>query len=151
MAKLSLTEFADKMNEIMPVIAREFIKNQINDLYKGKVTLPQFLILEFLHREGEAKMTLLARFMDVSTAAMTGIVERLVRGGYAARVYDRRDRRIIKVKLTQKGNELVGKIGEQRRNLVIKIFGKISEADRQDYLRILMQIKDTLLKSHEIK
>jgi len=28
--------------------------------------------------------------------------------------------------------------------MIIKIFGRISEADRKDYLRILMQIKDIL-------
>ena len=44
-------------------------------------------------------MTDLARFMTVSAAAMTGIMDRLVRDGYAARGYDTKDRRIIKAKL----------------------------------------------------
>jgi len=134
------------MNEIMPVIMREFARRQVNELYKGKITLPQFLALEFLHREGESKMSVLAYFMKVTTAAMTGIVERLVSGGYAGRVYEPRDRRIIKIRLTAKGNGLVKKINTQRQQMVINIFKKISEADRQEYLRILMQIKEILTR-----
>jgi DNA-binding MarR family transcriptional regulator len=95
-------------------------------------------------------MTHLARLMRVTTAAMTGIVDRIVREGYVVRTYDADDRRIIKIKLTVKGQDLVKKINEQKRNMVIKTFGKISERDRQEYLRILMQIKDILSKESPV-
>jgi DNA-binding MarR family transcriptional regulator len=146
MTDLSLTEFADRLNEIMPVIMREFGKRQVSELYKGKITLPQIFILEFLHREGESKMTSLARFMNVTTAAMTGFINRLVRDAYVARDYEPKDRRVIKVKLTARGNELVKKLNNYRRKIVIDIFSRMSEIDRRSYLRILTQIKDILIK-----
>lgn len=146
MAQDSLLEFADKMNEVMPGVIQGFARRQANELYKGKITLPQFLILDFLSQRVESKMTDMARFMHVTTAAMTGIVERLFGHGYVTRVYDPEDRRIIKIKLTHRGNELVKKINTQRRSMIIKIFGSISEGDRKDYLRILMQIKEILTK-----
>jgi len=144
MAEFTLLGFADKMNQVMPVIIKEFARRQANELYKGKITLPQFLILDFLHRQDESKMSALARFMGVTTAAMTGIVDRLVRDGFAVRENQPEDRRIIKVKLTPKGAELVKKVNVQRRQMIIKIFGRISQRDRQEYLRILMQIKGIL-------
>ena len=146
MEQITLTEFAEKLSEIMPAIMKEFARRQMNELYKGKITLPQFFILEFLHREGELKMTDLAHFMSVTTAAITGIVVRLVRDGYVVRAFDAKDRRIIRVQLTTKGNDLVGKINEQRRQMLFKIFGRITERDRRDYLRILMQIREILTK-----
>jgi len=146
MLQSSLLEFADKMNEVMPGIIQGFARRQADELYKGKITLPQFLILDFLSQQGESRMTDMAHFMHVTTAAMTGIVDRLVGYGYVARVYDPEDRRIIKIKLTLHGSELVKKINEQRRSMIIKIFGSISGTDRQDYLRILMQIREILTK-----
>ena len=134
------------MNEIMPVISKEFARRQVSELYRGKITLPQCLILEFLQREGETKMTALADFMNVTTAAITGIVERLVRDRYVYRVSDPSDRRIIKVKLTSRGLDLVKKVNQQRREIVISIFGKISPQERQDYLKILLRIRDILIK-----
>ena len=146
MADISVSEFADKINEIIPVILREFIKQQANELHKGKITLPQFLIMDFLSRQGESKMTVLANFMNVTTAAMTGIVERLVRDGYVSRINDKADRRVINIKLTAKGSSLVKRITEQKNDMVIKTFGRISGNDRAEYLRILTNIKDILIK-----
>jgi DNA-binding MarR family transcriptional regulator len=144
MPEISLSEFAENLNKIMPVLMKEFARRQANELYKGKITLPQFLILEFLQQEGISKMVILARVMQVSTAAMTGMVNRLVKYGYVSRIYDPLDRRIIKVKLTASGSTLLKRTNQQRRQMVIKIFGQISAADRQDYLRILTQIKEIL-------
>ena len=148
MSQDSLLEFADEINKIMPAIIQGFARRQANELYKGKITLPQFLILDFLSERGESKMTDTAHFMHVTTAAMTGIVDRLVRDSYVIRVYDPQDRRIIKIKLTHQGSDLVKKINAQRRRMVIKIFGNISELDRRDYLRILMQIREILTKDN---
>jgi DNA-binding MarR family transcriptional regulator len=148
MVEDSLLEFARRMNEVMPVIAQGFARRQASKLYKCKLTLPQILILDFLNQQGESKMTDMARFMRVTTAAMTGIVEILVRDGYCIRFYSPEDRRIIKIKLTSRGSVLIKQINEQRRKMVIKIFGQISEPDRQDYLRILMQIKEILTQEN---
>lgn len=144
MSEISLDGFADKLNEIMPVIMKEFARRQVCELYKGKITLPQFLVMDFLHRNGQSQMTQIANFMGVTTAATTGIVARLVKCGFCARGAEPADRRIIKVRLTQKGNELVKKVNEERHKMVLKIFGRISDKDRSDYLRILEQIKTIL-------
>ncbi len=146
MSGLSIAEFADRISQIMPLIMKDFARRQLKGLYKDKVTLPQFLILEFLHQQGQSGMSFLARFMNVTTAAMTGIADRLVRDGYVRRVFDPKDRRIIKIELTGRGNELVKNIHAERRKAVMRIFGKISEADRRNYLRILTQIKEILSK-----
>lgn len=143
---VAISDFAQKMNQIMPELLRGFMHRQNNEICKGKVTLPQVLILEFLSRQGASKMTDLARHMRVSTAASTGIVSRLVRQGYVQRVYDHNDRRIIRIQLNSKGIELLKKIIHQRTQSVTKIFGQISENDRGEYLRILMQVKDILNK-----
>lgn len=142
----SLLQFADKMNEVMPQVIKGFARRQDNELYKGKITLQQFLVLEFLNRMGVSNMTSLAHYMAVTTAAMTGIVDRLVRDNYVLRVYEPEDRRIIKIKITARGQELVKKITEQRRKIVVNIFGQLPEKDRNDYLRILMLVKDVLNK-----
>ena len=146
MSSISLNEFTDRIHEIMPVIIREFTKRQRDELYTGKITLPQFFILNFLNRQGESRMTDLAHFMDVTTAAMTGIVDRLVKYGYLRRIFDPRDRRIIKIRLTAKGLRLVKKVCQHRRNMIMKIFSRISEEERAAYLKILMHIHDVLTK-----
>lgn len=144
MAQVSLEEFADRINEILPVVIKEFMRHQTSGFYKLKVTLPQFVILDLLNRTGGTKMSDLSRNMNVTTAAMTGIVDRLVRDGYAVRESDPKDRRIIKVRATAKGARTVKDINLHRREMIVRVFGKLKQADREDYLRILTNIRDHL-------
>jgi DNA-binding MarR family transcriptional regulator len=147
--KSSLMQFSDKMNSILPLFIREMVKRQVNELYRGKITFPQFLILESLYKEKESTMTNIARSMSVTTAAATGIVERLVRDSYVVRISNLKDRRIILIRLTVKGVDLVEKIRQQRRIMINDIFGKISEEERQNYLNILFKIYNILLQGEK--
>ena len=144
MPNLSLAEFSERVVEIMPVISREFYKKLTAEFYKMKITTPQFVILEILHREGGARMTDLARLINVSTAAITGIVDRLVRDGYVERASDPSDRRIIKVGLTAKGDRAVKNIIDQRKHIFSNIFGVLSGEEREKYLEILVSVRDRL-------
>ncbi|OGW85804.1 MAG: hypothetical protein A2987_05915 [Omnitrophica bacterium RIFCSPLOWO2_01_FULL_45_10] len=89
-------------------------------------------------------MSDLAKSLSVTTAAMTGIVDRLVREGYLRRESDPKDRRIIKIRLTAKGERAVTQILEKKKQMIIKMFGMISQGEREEYLRILTHIRDHL-------
>jgi len=149
MPNLTLSGFADKLEEIMPEITRGFVTKQTNELFKGKITLQQFLVMEYLNRKRESKMSCLAHFMSVTTAAITGIVERLVKAGYVARVFDPKDRRIINIKLTAKGTELVTRIGEQRKQMIISVFTKLTAGERESYLKVLQRIREVLAEERD--
>ena len=143
--KKQLFEFADQINELVPALMREFARRQANELCKGKITFPQFLILDFLSRENESTMTDISRFMCVTTATMTGIVNRLVEAGYCQRIFDPQDRRIILMKLTSRGDTIVKKINDERRKMIVDVFGKLSLKERDDYLHILTRIREMII------
>ncbi|MDD5423091.1 MAG: MarR family transcriptional regulator [Candidatus Omnitrophota bacterium] len=141
MSDLSLSEFADRVRDIMAVVSREFIKYQTKDFYRMKITMPQFIVLNFLSTHGESSMTDLAHYIKVTTAAVTGMVDRLVREGYATRLDDPKDRRIKRLTLTSKGNKIVGYILGQHRKVMMEMFGMISAEERAEYLKILEHIQ----------
>jgi DNA-binding MarR family transcriptional regulator len=149
MTPMPLPEFAEKISGIMREIGRGFTKRQKNELFKGELTLPQFLILDIIHKEGRMRMTDIAGALDVSTAAATGIVDRMVKRGYLARVFDPADRRLIRIKLTSKGNQVVERLEQQRKEKIIEIFGQISESERNDYLRILTKVRDIITRKKD--
>ena len=151
MEPITIQEFADSLTEIMGVVIREFTKQQTNELHKGKINVPQFLILNHLLQNKESKMKELSRVINLTGAATTGIVDRLVSSNYVARSFDLNDRRVIKVRLTAKGKELISRVYEERKKVIVRLFEKISESDRGEYLRILTQIKDALNKENNLK
>ncbi|MCM8792351.1 MAG: MarR family transcriptional regulator [Candidatus Omnitrophica bacterium] len=145
MGQYSLSEFIDKINQIMPVIAREFIRRQAKDLSKEELTFSQFMVLTLLNTEGKMRMKDLADSLKVTTANVTGIVERLIKQKLVERLFDSKDRRVIYINLSPKGRMLIGRIEQNRRRVLTKIFGGLSESERQHYLRILTRIKDIIL------
>jgi DNA-binding MarR family transcriptional regulator len=149
MPDLTLSDFAERIEDVMPTVMKGFAKMQTNELFKGKITLPQFFVLNHLDKHGESKMNELAKVMDVTTAAATGIVDRLVRYGYIVRSYDPRDRRVINIRLTQRGSDLVKRIGRQRNEVTREIFGKISKEERENYLAIMLHIRDVLIEENK--
>lgn len=147
MAHLTLEEFSDKISVIMAGLMREFLRHESDEFYKMKVTIPQSVVLSLLHTQGESKMSDLAEPLNVTTAALTGIVERLVRDGYIVRAGVPEDRRVVKVRLTDKGSKTVRKMLEDRKKMTMKMFSMISQVERETYVKILEHILHHLKES----
>ncbi len=135
-----LRQFAERIVSLMPEIIRGLIRQETNELARGKITLPQFFVLESLSKKGALCMTDIAHCMGFTTAAATGIVDRLVKCGYVQRVFAQEDRRVIRVKLTAKGLLITKNVCEERLKMVLKVFGKLSSEERKDYLKLLEKI-----------
>jgi DNA-binding MarR family transcriptional regulator len=150
MSERALTEFIDRIEDVMPAVMKGFAKRQVNDLelYKSKITLPQLFILSYLDKDGSLKMKDLAHLMFVTTAAATGIINRLVRCGYVRRAYDPKDRRVIYIELTDKGSELARKANHHKRQMLLDLFGALSKGERDNYLSVLTYMRDILLKEN---
>jgi len=144
MSAVPLAEFAERLGTLMPEVMRGFTKRETSNLMKSKITLAQYFVLDHLLKAGERKMKDIAGFLGVSTAAATGIVDRIVKYGYIQRVFDPADRRIIRIKLTAKGADVVKEINTNKKKRVMEVFGKLAEAERQQYLTILTRINDIL-------
>lgn len=76
-------------------------------LTEGKISYPQFFLLAYLAEEDCLSMSNIAKMMGHSTAAATGMVDKLQELGYLKRYTAAADRRKIMVRITEQGRELV--------------------------------------------
>ncbi len=74
-------------------------------------------------------MSDIAKKMGHSTAAATGLVDRLEKIGYVERVHAAEDRRKIMVRITQKGTELVA---HMRKEIATDLASIMDEADEDE-------------------
>ncbi|HNX91516.1 MAG TPA: MarR family transcriptional regulator [Candidatus Omnitrophota bacterium] len=151
MVRSEISDFAEEVVNIMQVVSREFLKQQHKEIFRAKMTFPQSVVLGLLEKHGELKMSDMAKDMSISSPAITGIVERLVRDGYVARGNELGDRRIIKISLTKKGEEAVKYILKRKRDVITRVFSTLSRAEREDYLRILRRVQEELDKKNKGK
>ena len=112
------TNDAERLADFVLFTQRSCILNLASELNKGNVSFPQFFLLTYLSSEEYLTMSDIAKKMGHSTAAATGLVDRLEKLTYVERVHAAEDRRKIMVRITSQGMELVSKMrGEIASNL----------------------------------
>ncbi|MCU0795264.1 MAG: hypothetical protein RLZ97_1941 [Verrucomicrobiota bacterium] len=136
---------ANRLADFVLFTQRSCILNLSTKLNKGNVSFPQFFLLAYLSSEEYLTMSDIAKKMGHSTAAATGLVDRLEKLGYVERVHAAEDRRKIMVRITQKGVELVSKM---RKEIAKDLAGILAEMD-EDQAEAVEHTKRAL-KSREI-
>ena len=76
------------------------------------ITMPQAKVLYLLGASGELHMSELVTRLGVSLSTVSGLVDRVVEAGLAARHEDRADRRQVVVGLTPAGVEFIDRFRE---------------------------------------
>jgi DNA-binding MarR family transcriptional regulator len=118
---------ADRLADFVLFTQRSCILNLSTELNKGNVSFPQFFLLTYLSSEEYLTMSDSAKKMGHSTAAATGLVDRLEKLSYVERVHAAEDRRKIMVRITAKGIELVSKMRTEIANDLVGILAGMDE------------------------
>jgi len=103
-------EEAAKLADFIMFTQRSFLLDLSKELNKGNVSYAQFFLLGYLAKEDWLTMSDIAKKMGHSTAAATGLVDRLEKLGYVERLHAADDRRKVMVQITSKGEELVSRL-----------------------------------------
>jgi DNA-binding MarR family transcriptional regulator len=132
---------AERLADIFIVLQRSFVLNLSKDLIKGRLSFPQFLLLSFLVQdESPVTMTEISRRMQHTTAAATGLVDRLEKLGLIRRQQGPKDRRKVFVSISPKGIELVQEIRQDMVQNLLRLMGYLDESEQATWLTIYEKI-----------
>lgn len=99
-----------------------------------------------LYKSSEVTMTELVEYINVPMSTATGIVDRLVKKGYIARERSETDRRIVVLKLTEEGSNLVKNLKDLICKYLNMILQDLTEEEKQSMAHIAMKIMNKLQK-----
>jgi MarR family transcriptional regulator, organic hydroperoxide resistance regulator len=94
------------------------------------LSMPQFGILMQLHYRHNCGVSDLSERFDITNAAASQLVEKLVQSGLIQRAEDPNDRRAKLLNLTDKGRDLIQQGLEGRYRWVDEVAGKLSAEER---------------------
>ncbi|MBI2906854.1 MAG: MarR family transcriptional regulator [Chloroflexi bacterium] len=91
----------------------------------------------------------LSEALDVPMSTATRLVDWLVESGYAERLPDARDRRVVRVGLTKMGLEFYQSMEEFVRQHVQRILGGFTPEEREDLIRLLGKLMKVMERCQE--
>ena len=103
---------ASELADILLLLQRRFLVRLSRELAPGGVSFAQFFLLDALVTAETLTMSEIAARMGNTTAAATGLVDRLENLGHVERAHATDDRRKVRVRATATGQALVGRIRE---------------------------------------
>jgi DNA-binding MarR family transcriptional regulator len=131
---------AERLAEILTSLQRCLILNISKELARGNVSFPQYCLLGFLSQQPHLTMTEIAQRMGHTTAAATGLVDRLEKLGHVRRLHAQDDRRKILVEVTESGTALVGEVRDDMVGNILKIMELLEPSEQKAWLQIYQKI-----------
>ncbi len=145
----SLRADAERLADIFTTLQRCFILTLSKELQRGKVSFPQYCLLGFLSQDKRLTMTDIAHKMGHTTAAATGLVDRLEKLGHVRRGHASEDRRKILVQITASGAALVAEVRQDMVKTLLEMMDQLEPAEQVAWLQIYEKIFAFCQKTHE--
>ena len=104
------------------------------------VTGPQMFALWHIREGGPMTMGELSEALDVTHGVATRMVDRLCDKGMLARDRDEADRRVVRVSLSELGEEVAAGTVDATIGIFRDVFRSVPQSDREEYLSLLKRI-----------
>jgi MarR family transcriptional regulator, organic hydroperoxide resistance regulator len=132
------------LSRVSHVLSSEFH----NQLRRRSVGVPVWRVLASLSGSKGETVTGLAEVCLLQQPTMTKLLDRMVRDGMVTRSQDARDRRVVRVALTPKGEALAGELIAAARKHEATVLARFPEMEAMDMKGVLRSVLERETKPH---
>jgi MarR family transcriptional regulator, organic hydroperoxide resistance regulator len=135
------------MRQLMDFAMHHTMRERVHFAKATGLSMPQFGILMQLHYHKDCGVSDIGGRFDITSAAASQLVDKLVQSGLIQREEDPNDRRAKRLNLTDKGIGLIQQDIEKRYRWVNQLAEKLSAEERQkvaEALNIMIQAAQEL-------
>jgi len=140
------TDIGSEIAKIVPAILREVTRRHETIFSEDNLAIPQIVVLDLLRERGSCNMGDLARMLNYTMSAATGIIDKMIKMDLVKRERSQEDRRVVMVAFRKKGEETARRVSEARRDLSNDLYSVLTQKEKQEYLRLLRKVFDNLRK-----
>ena len=94
-------------------------------LVRQGISMTQLHVMHLLDHHGEMPMSRLAEMLDVSLSNGTGLIDRVEERGFVERIRVPSDRRMVMVRLTPAGRQMLDEIETVREQVLRRVLDKL--------------------------
>ncbi|MCL5773484.1 MAG: MarR family transcriptional regulator [Firmicutes bacterium] len=134
-AEKKVNRFLEAMEGI-----RKFFVSMENFAGEADLGKLELMALFFISKEKELIMSRLAKGLGISLSMATVIIDQLLKKKLLTRERSTKDRRIVKVKLTEKGEKTASVCQKKKKEIIKRILTMLTENEQENFILILEKI-----------
>jgi len=138
-----IEKYITMMDDVLPVLARNFQVPQLPRSYGTKITLQQYFALATITRKGKCMVGELSRLLGVNVNTVSELVGRLAKKRFVEKERDEKDKRRVHIYLTQLGKRIIRKVNHCKKRHVMGILRNLTEDDCRVLIEIMEKMTDT--------
>jgi DNA-binding MarR family transcriptional regulator len=104
------------------------------------LTGPQLTVLKMLEGLGDLSLSELSERIRAQNSTVTGIIDRMEREALVTRTRSTEDRRVVKIRLTDKGSKIARAIAVEPMEIFRGALDSLSAGETRELLKILTKI-----------
>ncbi|HLW00163.1 MAG TPA: MarR family transcriptional regulator [Ktedonobacterales bacterium] len=109
----------------------------------------QIKLVVYLATHGPQTMSEVAEGLDVTTPAVTGLVDKLEKRGMVERLRDSQDRRVVRVRLAPHAQRMAEAHMAERRNQMRSVLATLKPEEQQTFIKTLRLLAQTFYSGQE--
>jgi len=142
----ALNQEVERFDQLLSQMMRDLHSGNPPKFIDSELTEGQCITGSIIFQCESCTMNEIATKLGVSMSAVTGIIDRMVKHGYAERQRDDSDRRLVLVQLTDKGKQIITEFNQHKNTELRQILSVLTEEDRTTFLGYIQKIVDELQK-----
>ena len=124
-------DLIEEMIELQRRVDRDRCQYELDAWMRLRLGIGQIKALFFISNRGSTTTGKLAVVLKVTPTNVTGIIDRLLEKNLITRTGDPDDRRVIWLRTTPQGDELVAELRQKRRERMTELFSRLNDQDAE--------------------
>ena len=138
-----MEEIEKKVNlvtDFLFTLVKYFQAINLKETHGTKISMSQYFVMDFLLQNKESTMGGLSKFLKVKLSTTSEMIDKLEKLGLIKRERDKEDRRIVSIRLRDKGVRIAREIGKRRYEEHLWILKQLDEKEMEALLNIIAKI-----------
>src|SRR5882672_9683627 len=145
----SIQEVGDLIGDLMGLVHRRSAGGTLALMNEAGLTMAQMVALYVLDYTGAQSVTAIASFLNLSPAATSHLVDRLVGAGFVGRTEDQTDRRQKRVAIRPAGRTLAARVHQERAREFASALALVTPDLQRQFARVLGRVVEQLRRAPE--
>jgi MarR family transcriptional regulator, organic hydroperoxide resistance regulator len=120
---------------------------EISDHLEEGLTGDQFFILQIIEKKGRVISSELAEEFRVKPSAITAMIDRMIKNDFVTRERDEKDRRVVYIKMTEKGKQSFEKSEKKRIEIIERYMSQLEREELESLVSIYEKLAKIALSS----